>query len=227
MTIDRETRTEILRLYHAEKWKIGTIARQLGVHHGTVRRVLRDAEEPRQRKPRRSKLDPFIPFIQQTLKKYPKLPASRLYEMVCGRGYRGSQSHFRRVIAPMRPKPEAEAYLRLKTLPGEQGQVDWAHFGKVRIGRAERPLMAFVMVLSYSRRIFLRFYLGAAMSNFLRGHIDAFEAWQGVPRELWCDNLKSVVLERRGTAVHFNPRYLDFAAHYRYLARACRDCARQ
>ena len=219
MTIDRETRTEILRLYHAEKWKIGTIARQLGVHHGTVRRVLRDAEEPRQRKPRRSKLDPFIPFIQQTLKKYPKLPASRLYEMVCGRGYRGSQSHFRRVIAPMRPKPEAEAYLRLKTLPGEQGQVDWAHFGKVRIGRAERPLMAFVMVLSYSRRIFLRFYLGAAMSNFLRGHIDAFEAWQGVPREIWCDNLKSVVIERRGTAVHFNPRYLDFAAHYRYLAR--------
>ena len=219
MTIDRETRTEVLRLYHAEKWKIGTIARQLGVHHGTVRRVLRDAEEPRQRKPRRSKLDPFIPFIQQTLKKYPKLPASRLYEMVCGRGYRGSQSHFRRVIAPMRPKPEAEAYLRLKTLPGEQSQVDWAHFGKVRIGRAERPLMAFVMVLSYSRRIFLRFYLGAAMSNFLRGHIDAFEAWQGVPREIWCDNLKSVVIERRGTAVHFNPRYLDFAAHYRFLAR--------
>ncbi len=78
MTIDRETRTEILRLYHAEKWKIGTIARQLGVHHGTVRRVLRDAEKPRQRKPRRSKLDPFIPFIQQTLKKYPKLPASQL-----------------------------------------------------------------------------------------------------------------------------------------------------
>ena len=219
MTIDRETRTEVLRLYHAEKWKIGTIARQLGVHHGTVRRVLRDAEEPRQRKPRRSKLDPFIPFIQQTLKKYPKLPASRLYEMVCGRGYRGSQSHFRRVIASLRPKPEAEAYLRLKTLPGEQSQVDWAHFGKVRIGRAERPLMAFVMVLSYSRRIFLRFYLGAAMSNFLRGHIDAFEAWQGVPREIWCDNLKSVVIERRGTAVHFNPRYLDFAAHYRFLAR--------
>ncbi len=219
MTTDKETRAEILRLYHAEKWKIGTIARQLGVHHGTVRRAIRDAEEPRQHKPRPSKLDPFIPFIRQTLKKYPTLPASRLYEMVCGRGYRGSQSHFRRVIASLRPKPEAEAYLRLKTLPGEQAQVDWAHFGKVRIGRAERPLMGFVMVLSYSRRIFLRFYLGAGMNNFLRGHIDAFEAWQGVPREIWCDNLKSVVLERRGSAVHFNPRYLDFAAHYRVLAR--------
>ena len=219
MTVDKETSTEVLRLYHAEKWKIGTIARQLGLHHSTVRRVLRDAEEPRQRKPRRSKLDPFIPFIQQTLKKYPKLPASRLYEMVCGRGYRGSQSHFRRVIASLRPKPEAEAYLRLKTLPGEQAQVDWAHFGKVRIGRAERPLMGFVMVLSHSRRIFLSFCLGTGMNNFLRGHIDAFEAWQGVPREIWCDNLKSVVQERRGNAIHFNPRYLDFSAHYRFLAR--------
>ena len=98
----------------------------------------------------------------------------------------------------MRPKPVAKAYLRLKTLPGEQAQVDWGHFGKVKIGRAERPLMGFVMVLSYSRRIFLRFYLNAGMNNFLRGHIDAFEAWQGVPRELWYDNLKSVVLERRG-----------------------------
>ena len=57
------------------------------------------------------------------------------------------------------------------------------------------------------------------MSNFLRGHVDAFEAWQGAPREIWCDNLKSVVIERRGTAVHFNPRYLDFAGHYRFLAR--------
>ena len=219
MTMDKETSTEILRLYHAEKWKIGTIARQLGVHHSAVRRVIEDAEEPQQQRRRRSKLDPFIPFIQQTLEDYPKLPASRLYEMVRARGYQGCQSHFRHMIAPMRPKPAAEAYLRLKTLPGEQAQVDWAHFGTVKIGRAERPLMGFVMVLSYSRRIFLRFYLGAGMNNFLRGHVAAFEAWQGVPRELWCDNLRSVVLERRGNAVRFNPRFLDFAAHYHFLAR--------
>ena len=139
--------------------------------------------------------------------------------MVRKRGYQGSPSHFRNMIALVRPKPAAEAYLRLKTLPGEQAQVDWAHFGKMKIGRAERPLMGFVMVLSFSRRIFLRFYLNAQMSNFLRGHIDAFEAWQGVPRELWYDNLKSVVLERRGDAIRFNPQFLDFAGHYRFLAQ--------
>ena len=220
MTIDKKTRAEILRLHHAEKWKIGTIASQLGVHHITVRRVLADDEVPRHmRRQRRSKLDPFMPFIRQTLAKYPMLPASRLYEMVRKRGYQGSPSHFRNMIALVRPKPAAEGYLRLKTLPGEQAQVDWAHFGKVKIGRAERPLMGFVTVLSFSRRIFLRFYLNAQMSNFLRGHIDAFEAWQGVPRELWYDNLKSVVLERRGDAIRFNPQFLDFAGYYRFLAQ--------
>ena len=218
MSIDKKTRAEVLRLYYAEKWRIGTIAGQLGVHHNTVDRVLTDAGEPRQyRRRRRSKVDPFLPFIRQTLAVYPKLTASRLYEMVRERGYQGSQSHFRGIVARERPKPVAEAYLRLKTLPGEQAQVDWGHFGKVKIGRAERPLMGFVMVLSYSRRIFLRFYLNAGMHNFLRGHIDAFEAWQGVPRELWYDNLKSVVLERRGDAIRFNPRFLDFAGYYRFL----------
>ena len=113
----------------------------------------------------------------------------------------------------------AEAYLRLKTLPGEQAQVDWADFGKVRIGRAQRRLMGFVMVLSYSRRTFPRFYLDAGMSNFMRGHIEAFEAWRGVPRELWYANLKSVAAERHGDAIRFNPRFLQFAGHYLFLPK--------
>ena len=220
MAIDKQIIAEILRLYCAEKWKVGTIARQLGIHHNTARRVVIEAGMPRHPGPRRSsKIDPFLPFIRQTLKTWPGLPASRLYQMAVARGYRGSQSHFRARIAPERPRPVAEAYLRLSALPGELAQVDWAHFGTVTVGRAKRPLMAFVMVLSHSRRLFLRFYLNGGMHNFLRGHIEAFEAWQGVPREIWYDNLKSVVLERHGDAIRFNPLFLDFAAHYHILPR--------
>ena len=72
------------------------------------------------------------------------MTASRLYAMVCERGYRGSGDHFRHLIACHRPRPAAEAYLRLRSLPGEQGQVDWGHFGHLMIGCARRPLMAFV-----------------------------------------------------------------------------------
>ncbi|MFP3624334.1 IS21 family transposase, partial [Burkholderia sp. SIMBA_051] len=81
-----------------------------------------------------------------------------------------------------RPRKPAEAFLRLRTLPGEQAQVDWGHFGYIEIGRARRPLMAFVMVLSYSRDIYLRFFLDARMENFLRGHVGAFNTWCGLLR---------------------------------------------
>jgi transposase len=220
MTIPPELEAQILRYHHVEKWRVGTIARQLRVHHGTVVRVLAQAGLPRIGPPaRRSQVEPFLPFIHQTLEKFPTLTASRLYAMVHERGYRGRPDHFRHLVACHRPRPPAEAYLRLRSLPGEQGQVDWGHFGHLTVGRARRPLMAFVMVLSYSRQIFLRFFLDARMESFLRGHVGAFTAWQGCPRVLLYDNLKSAVLERQGDAIHFHPTLIEFAAHYRYEPR--------
>jgi transposase len=220
VTIPPDIEAQILRYYHAERWRVGTIAKQLRVHRDTVARVLAQAGLPRIDRLRRpSKIDPFLPFIHETLAKFPTLTASRLHAMVQERGYRGGQSQFRHLIACHRPRPAAEAYLRLRMLPGEQAQVDWGHFGHVVIGRARRPLMAFVAVLSFSRQIFLRFFLDSRMENFLRGHIGAFAAWNAVPRVILYDNLRSAVLERRGDAIRFNPTLLDFAGHYRYEPR--------
>src|SRR5271163_443660 len=220
VTIPPDIEAQILRYYHAERWRIGTIAKQLRVHRDTVARVLAQAGLPRIERLRRpSKIDPYLPFIHETLAKFPTLRASRLHVMVQERGYRGGQSQFRHIIACHRPRPSAEAYLRLRTLPGEQAQVDWGHFGHVVIGRARRSLMAFVIVLSFSRQIFLRFYLDARMENFLRGHVGAFTAWGGVPRVLLYDNLKSAVLERRGDAIRLHPTLPGFAGHYRFEPR--------
>jgi len=220
MVTPPDIEAQILRYHHAEKWTVGTIARQLHVHHGVVRRVLAQAGLPRLGpSPRPSQVDAYLPFIRQTLETFPTLTASRLYVMVRERGYRGRPDHFRHLIACHRPRPKAEAYLRLRCLPGEQAQVDWGHFGHLAIGRARRPLMAFVMVLSHSRQIFLRFFPDARMENFLRGHAAAFDAWGGVPRVLLYDNLKSAVLERRGDAIRFHPTLLGFAGHYRYEPR--------
>jgi len=219
MTIDAEQEARILRLHLAEHWRVGTIAKQLGVHHSTVERVLAQAGAPVSKQPRATLADPYMPFIVEQLDKYPELPASSLYEMVKGRGYPGKSDHFRKVVARFRPRKPAEAYLRLRTLPGEQGQVDWAHFGKLTIGKAVRPLMAFVMVLSWSRHLFVRFFLGHGMAQFLRGHQEAFAYFGGVPRQNLYDNLKSVVLERRGEAIRFHPTFLGFASHYRFEPR--------
>jgi transposase len=220
MSVSAEIESKILRYYHVEKWRVGTIAQQLGVHHGTVRRVLRRAGVPLpQHAARASKADPYVPFIRQTLERYPTLTAARVYDMVRERGYRGSPDHFRHIVAMHRPRPPAEAYLRLTTMPAEAGQVDWGHFGHLQIGRARRPLMAFVVVLSWSRQVFVQFFLDARMESFLRGHIAAFHAWNGLPRILLYDNLRSAVLERQGDAIRFHPTLLKFAGHYRYEPR--------
>jgi transposase len=220
MTIDKETEARILRYHFVEQWRVGTIATQLGIHHGVVDRVLSQAGLPKvERSLRSSIIDPYLPFIIETLKEFPTLTAVRLYEMAKQRGYPGGPSQFRQRISQLRPRKQPEAYLRLKTLPGEQAQVDWGHFGHLQIGRAKRPLMAFVMVLSWSRQIFLRFYLNAQMENFLRGHVVAFETWNGLPKVLLYDNLKSAVLERQGDAIRFHPTLLALSAHYRFEPR--------
>lgn len=220
MTINKETEAEILRLYSAEGWRKNTIAKQFGLHHSTVDRVLSRHGVPlKPTRTRKVKVDEYLPFIIRTLEKYPKLNATRLYHMVKERGYSGGVDHFRDIVSRLRPKPKGEAYLRLATLPGEQAQCDWAHFGKLKVGNAERRLLAFVLVLSWSRRIFLRFYFGDSTANFLRGHADAFEHWQAVPREILYDNLKSAVVERVGDAIHFNADLLSLASHYRFAPK--------
>jgi len=148
----------ILRLHFVEKWPVGTIAKQVGVHHSTVKRVLHSQGVSVELTARPSMVESFLPFIRETLEAYPELPSSRLHEMVAERGYPGSRSHFRRLVATLRPRKPAEAFQRLSTLPGEEAQVDWASFGSRVVGKATRRVSAFVMVLSWSRMPFVRFF---------------------------------------------------------------------
>ena len=217
--IDDAKEAAILRMYHAEKWPVNTIADQLGVHHDVVERVVRAERAPAVQLVRASILDPYVPFIKKTLEEHSRLRASRLYDMCVARGYVGGPDHFRHRVRQLRPKRAAEAFLRRRPLPAEEAQVDWGHFGRITIGRANRQLMAFVMVLSWSRMIFLRFFLGAPMECFLRGHVQAFEHLGGVARVLFYDNLKSAVLERHGDAIRFHPTILALAKHYRFEPR--------
>lgn len=222
MTLSPEVRAHIRRLFHAEHWKIGTIASELGIHHDAVRSALEAHRFVSTRKVARSTLlDPYKPFIGETLEQHPRLRSSRIFEMIRGRGYTGSVVALRRYVRGVRPVPTREAFFRLDTLPGEQAQVDWGHFGRVRVGRAERRLSCFVMVLSFSRAIYARFSLDQTMENFLRGHVAAFEAFGGAPRTIFYDNLKSVVLERVGEHVRFHPSVLELAGHYHFAPQPC------
>ena len=77
------------------------------------------------------------------------------------------------------------------------------------------------MVLSYSRALCALFTLDQTLESFLRGHVEAVQAFQGTARTLVYDNLKSAVLERQGTAIRFHPRLLELAGHYHFAPRPC------
>jgi transposase len=218
--IDLETHARIRRLFYAEHWKIGTIARELALHPDTVRRAIGADQFSNSKTLRKSVVDPYADFIRQVLEKHPRLCATRIYQMIRDRGYIGSIVQLRRFVACIRPTHK-DAFLRLLTFPGEQGQVDWASFGTVSVGRAQRRLSCFVITLSYSRALYLEFFFDQKMESFLRGHVNAFADWQGVPRTLLYDNLKSAVLERRGDNIHFHPRLTELSAHYHFAARPC------
>jgi transposase len=218
--IDLETMARIRHLRHAENWPVGTIAAELGLHHGTVEHAIEEQAQAAP-PPRASQLDAYLDFIQQTLREHPRLRATRIWRMLRERGYPGSARQVRRKVAELRPAPR-EAFLRRRTFPGEEAQVDWASFGHVLIGSARRALSAFVMTLSYSRALYLEFFFDQSQENFLRGHVRAFSYFEGAPRVCLYDNLRSAVLERRGDLVRFHPRLLELAAHYHFVPRACR-----
>jgi transposase len=171
------------RLFFAEHWKVGTIARQLDVHHDVVRRVLGLLPPPEASAPRALRLDPYREFIAAQLKDYPRLRATRLFDMIQARGYRGSVRTLRRWIARVRPAPAGEVFLRLQTLPGEQAQIDWAHVGKVPVAGGLRSLWLFVMVLSWSRAMWAEFVFDTTVHSLLRSLARAAAFFRGATRQ--------------------------------------------
>jgi transposase len=218
--ISAELRARIRRLFYAEHWKIGTIAAELGIHRDTVALAVEVERFTNIAfRPAVAMLDPYKDFVRATLEQHPRLRATRLLQMIRGRGYAGSVWPLRRFVRQVRPGGSHEAFFRLSMLPGEQGQVDWGSFGSIAIGNTRRWLSCFVMVLSFSRALFARFVLDQTLESFLRCHHAAFATFQGVPRAILYDNLKAAVLERVGDVIRFNPRLLEFAGHYHFAPR--------
>ena len=168
MTIEIDQEADIRRLYYAEHWPVGTVAAQLGIHADAVKRVL-GLLEPRTPGPPRPRLiDPFRPFVEQTLERYPGLRSTRLHDMLLDRGFKGSARTVRTFVAQVRPRPAREAFLRVEPLIGEQAQVDWAHVGEVDVPGGRRKLWIFVMLLSWSRALWGEFVFDLTVFSLLR-----------------------------------------------------------
>jgi transposase len=212
---------------------IRAIARQLGIDRNTVRRALRREGLPKYTRTSRraSKLDPFKPYLERRLLECPGLTAVRLCQEIQAQGYAGRCSILRDFLRPLRQEHRrlGQLTVRFETAPGEQGQVDWGHFGTILHQGQRCSLYGFVMVLGYSRALFVHFTITQRLETFLGCHLRAFEAFGGYPRELLYDNVKTVVLARpdlqadaAGQTPRWHPTFLDFAGYYGFTPRLCR-----
>jgi transposase len=178
------------------------------------------APVPRTPTPRRTKLDPYEPLITERLATYPELSAVRLLTECRAAGYPGGITQLRDYLARVRPQPEPEPLVRFETAPGHQAQVDFATF---RFPWGKRH--ALLVVLGYSRLLWLRFYPRQTAQALTVGLEEAFGYFGGVPAELLFDQMRSVVVadERPGGGKLLeNPEFLRFAAHWGFKIRACR-----
>jgi len=208
-------------LHHRGRLTVTQIARELGLHRSTVSKWLARAKYgPRPAPPRASKLDAFKPQIVRWLELHPYSAVQvllRLREL----GFAGGISIVKQYVRKVRPR-RAPAFLTLSFAPGECAQVDWGQHGSIAVGDTRRRLSFFVMVLCYSRMLYVQFTLCETMEHFLAGHQDAFEFFGGVPAKIMVDNLKSAVLRRSlGEAPVFNARYKDFADHCGFTITPC------
>ena len=220
--IDYATFQRIQHLHRVEQLTVAQIALAIALDARTVRRWL---DEPRFRPrlpcARPSKLDPYKAYIRRLLEHHP-YSAAQILNRLREAGYLGGVTIVKDYLQRVRPV-RAPAFLTLHFAPGECAQVDWGHYGSVPVGNTRRRLSFFVMVLCYSRMMYVEFTVSQTMEHFLGCHLNAFEFFAArIPARIMVDNLKSAVLQRSiGQAPVFNPRYADFARHHRFEIAPC------
>ena len=218
--IDYETYCKIQHL-RKQKLNPAQIAVEMNLDQRTVVKWIQARHfRPRQSVVRVSKLDTFKPLIRSWLEAH-AYTAQQIFQRLQEEGFEGSYTLVKEYVRKIRPR-RAPAFLTLSFAPAECAQVDWGEYGSVPVGSTRRKLFFFVMVLCYSRLMYVEFTLSQKMEQFLGCHQNAFQFFGGVPEKVMVDNLKSAVLKRLvGLDPVFNPRYRDYAEHCNFTIKPC------
>ncbi|MGH8219713.1 MAG: IS21 family transposase [Steroidobacteraceae bacterium] len=223
--LDYETYCKIRDHFDRQRLTITQTARALGLHPQTVSKWVRiEQYRPRRSTPRKTLLDPYKALIVRWLDAHP-LSAQQVFQRLREAGFTGGCTIVGDYVRRIRPR-RSPAFLRLSFAPAECAQVDWGEYGSIAVGATRRRLSFFLMVLCYSRLMYLEFTVSQTMEHFLACHENAWAAFGGVASRVMVDNLKSAVLQRlAGTAPVFNARYLDYARHAGFTISACNVAA--
>ena len=214
-----------IRKMHADGVSVSEIARQTGCDRKTVRKHMERETIPLYDKKNKksSKLDPFKEHINARLQIAP-FSAVILFEEIEKMGYQGKLTILKDFIRSEKGEYNRRAVMRFETLPGQQAQVDWGHFGKIEVNGKQKDLYCFLIILGYSRTRFVTFTTSMNIETLLACHIEAFKSFGGVPKEILYDNMKTVVLKRlfKAKDSEMNQKFMDFAGYYGFSPILCR-----
>lgn len=198
------------------------ITRKTGRHRNTVKKYIQEGQVPKYKKKKRvgTILSPYHPVINDFLEE-DDYRATWIYERIKQLGYCGGYDTVKNYVRKVKKKRRRLAYIRFETIPGLQGQMDWADFQVVDFHGGSFTVYLFVMVLGFSRAMFARFVDRCTLETFMDAHIQAFHYLGGIPMEILYDNMKNVVIGREGGQTTFNVEFSHFANHYGFKPVAC------
>jgi transposase len=218
----RSKTVNTIRDLAAQGHSIRTIALQTGIARNTVRKYLRGTPEAAPRPKRDSKLDPFKDQIRQWVAQDRLLNCETMLERLKPIGYRGSISILKDFVQPLRPpRPSRQPVRRYETKPGDQMQIDWGEFLFEQDGQIHK-LYGFTAVLSYSRMRFVTFTKRCDTPSLTRCIMQACEYFEGLPKTILTDRMKSVLVQMDGKTPQWNAQFADFLAAIGVSARVCR-----
>lgn len=212
--ISSEVFMDIIHL-HREGHSLRKIAKTLGVHRSTVKKHLERNSFPQtqKRKLKESILFPYYQTIHDFLEE-DDYQATWIFDRLQRMGYPGGYDTVKQYVSKLKEQKTRLAYLRFETEPGLQAQCDWGDFQVVDADGKTATFYAFVMVLGFSRAMYIEFVRHCTMDIFMDCHIHAFNYFQGIPSEILYDNMKNVVIGRQEGKVTFNHEFLHFSHHY-------------
>lgn len=203
----------------------GLTQKEIASRYGVTDRTIRNwqnTKEKAEKQERISKLTPVIPYLDAWIKDRPEWNSVYLFRKIKELGYTGGITILRDYVAEKRRETGRQVEIRFETEPGAQAQVDWKEFGRQTVNGREQKLYAFVMILGYSRKPFIRFTTSMKESVLLDCHRLAFEHFGGVPKEILYDNMKTAWLYDPERGWVPNARLLGLANHYGFIPRRCK-----
>jgi transposase len=219
--LDKATIFEIHRLHHLN-WSVRKIARSLRISRKTVMKHLDPDRLLRKPLPRSSKLDAYRELIREFLQQDPEVKAPVVRQRLLERGFTGGITIVRECLYKLRGTSKARTpFVRFESMPGEQFQIDWGHFGSLMYGTSRRKLYALAVCEAFSRMLYVEFTHCQKQDTLHQCLLNAFSFFEGTPETIVVDNMLTAVIERQGRVIRFNDRFLDFLKVFPITPIAC------